>query len=310
MNQFDEYFVREFVEEYRVGHMSRRDMMRRVLYIAGGVASTAALLESLGVPPVALAETTALAPLFAQTASPLSVPPDDPTVSSQWISFPNQTDGATIMAYEARPTSASGPLPIVMVCMRNQGVEPQIQDVARRWAKLGYIGTAVDLLSREGGTNGIADKAQIPALLSRADPNRHVSDFQAAADYYASQSDADATRLGINGFCFGGGIVWRSAEAIQSLKAAVPFYGAAPPLDQVPNIQAAVLGVYSADPNDFANNNRDAVEAALSSAGITHQVNVYPDTHHDFYNDTGQAYNPQQAMAAWSDAVTWMQTYV
>jgi carboxymethylenebutenolidase len=315
MNQFEEYFVREFVEDYRVGHMSRRDMMRRVLYISGGIASTAALLSSLGVPTVASADSAQIAqiappPPDATRVSPLSVAPDDPAVSTQWISFTNQNDGATIMAYEARPSNASGPLPVVLVCMRNQGVEPQIQDVTRRWAKLGYIAAAVDLLSREGGTEGIAEKAVIPALLSGADPNRHVSDFQAAADYYGTQSDADATRMGMNGFCFGGGIVWRSAEAIQALKAAVPFYGAPPPLDQVPNIQAAVLGVYSADPNDFANNNRDGLDAALTSAGITHQMNVYPDTHHDFYNDTGQAYNPDQAMAAWNDAVNWMQTHV
>jgi carboxymethylenebutenolidase len=309
MNQFEEYFVREFVEEYRVGHMSRRDMMRRVLYITGGIASTAALLESLGVPPVAFAQ-AAPPPAAPQAASPLSVAPDDPAVATQWISFTNQNDGATIMAYEARPSAAAGPLPVLLVCMRNQGVEPHIQDVTRRWGKLGYIAAAVDLLSREGGTSGITDTARIPAILSGADPKRHVSDFQAAADYYATQSDADATRLGMNGFCFGGGIVWRSAEAIQSLKAAVPFYGAPPPLDQVPNIQAAVLGVYSADPNDSANNNRDAFEAALTAAGITHQLTVYPDTHHDFYNDTGRAYNEQQARAAWNDAVNWMQTYV
>ena len=310
MNQFEEYFVREFVEEYRIGHMSRRDMMRRVLYIAGGVASTAALLGSLGVPTAAFAQQAPAPASSGRGASPLSVAPDDPAVSTQWISFTNSSDGATIMAYEARPSNASGPLPVIMVCMRNQGVEPQIQDVTRRWAKLGYIAAAVDLLSREGGTAGITDRAQIPALLSGADPNRHVSDFHAAADYYAAQPDADGTRLGMNGFCFGGGIVWRSAEAIQSLKAAVPFYGAPPPLDQVPNIQAAVLGVYSADPNDFANNNRDGLDAALTSAGITHQVNVYPDTRHDFYNDTGQAYNEQQALNAWNDAVSWMATYV
>lgn len=306
MNQFEEYFVREFVEEYRVGHMTRRDMARRVLYITGGVASTASLLASLGVPTVAFAQTLpALAPSLDST-SPLSVPPDDPAVSTQWISFTNSDDGASIMAYEARSSTAASPMPVILVCHRNQGVEPQIQDVTRRWAKLGYIAAAVDLLSRDGGTSGVADKAKIPALLSGTDPNRHVSDFQAAADYYAGQSDADATRLGMNGFCFGGGITWRSAEAIQTMKAAVPFYGAPPPIDQVPNIQAAVLGVYSSDPNDFANNDRDALEAALKAAGKTYQVNVYPDTHHDFYNDTGQSYNEQQALAAWNDAVSWM----
>ncbi|MBV9169829.1 MAG: dienelactone hydrolase family protein [Chloroflexi bacterium] len=309
MNQFQEYFVREFVEEYRIGHMSRRDMMRRVLFITGGVASTATLLASLGVPTAALAQPEVLAEAPAD-ASPLSVPPDDPSVSANWISFPNQQDGATIMAYEARPADASGPLPVMLVCHRNQGVEPQIQDVARRWAKLGYIAAAVDLLSREGGTNGVADKAQIPAMLSNTDANRHVSDFVAAADYYSGSSDADASRLGMNGFCFGGGITWRTAEALPSMKAAAPFYGAPPPLDQVPNIGAAVLGVYSADPNDFANNNRDGLDAALSQAGVTHQMNVYPGTKHDFYNDTGQAYNEQQALTAWHDAVNWMQMYL
>lgn len=310
MNQFEEYFVREFVEEYRVGHMSRRDMMRRVVYITGGAASAAALLSSLGVPSVANAQPAPATSPAANPPSPLSVAADDPAVSAQWISFTNEDDGATIMAYEARPSDASDPLPVMLVCMRNMGVEPHIQDVTRRWAKLGYMAAAVDLLSREGGTNGIADKAQIPSMLSSADPNRHVGDFQAAADYYATEADADATRLGMNGFCFGGGIVWRAAEAIQTMKAAVPFYGAPPPLDQVPNIQAAVLGVYSADPNDFANANRDGLDAALSDAGIIHQMNVYPDTHHDFYNDTGQAYNAEQAMAAWNAAVEWMQRYI
>jgi carboxymethylenebutenolidase len=311
MNQFEEYFVHEFVEDYRVGHLSRRDLIRRVLYITGGVASTAAVLGALGVPRLAFAE-PAPEPLLAQPApSPLSVAADDPAVSTQWISFPNESDGATIMAYEARPSDAGqGGLPVMLVCMRNQGVEPHIQDVARRWAKLGYIAAAVDLLSRDGGTTGIADKAQIPALLSAADPNRHVSDFQAAAAYYAGDADADASRMGMNGFCFGGGITWRAAEAIETLKAAVPFYGAPPPLDQVPTIKAAVLGVYSADPKDFANANRDGLDSALSAAGITHQMNVYPDTHHDFYNDTGQSYNEQQALAAWTDAVNWMKTYV
>jgi carboxymethylenebutenolidase len=289
--------------------MSRRDMMQRVLYITGGVASTAALLSALGVPSAAFAQPEVLESVPLGD-SPLSVPPDDPTVSTRWVSFPNPDDGATIMAYEARPADASGPLPVMLVCHRNQGVEPHIQDVARRWAKLGYIAAAVDLLSREGGTTGVADKAQIPSLLSNTDPNRHVSDFQAAAAYYGGVADADASRLAMNGFCFGGGITWRTAEAIPEMKAAAPFYGAPPPLDRVPKIGAAMLGVYSADPNDFANNNRDGLDAALSQAGVTHQMNVYPGTRHDFYNDTGQAYNEAQALAAWNDAVAWMQQFV
>ena len=309
MNEFQEYFVHEFVEEYKEGNMSRRDMMRRVLYITGGVASTAALLSAMGVPTVAAApvEVETDAPL---ADSPLAVSENDPSVSAQWVTFPNAVDGATIMAYEARPADASGPLPVVLLCHRNAGVEPHIQDVARRWAKLGYLTAAVDLLSRNGGTDGIQDKSQIPSLLSSADPNRHVSDFSAAADYYTSNPDADPNRMGMNGFCFGGSITWRSVEAIPALKAGVPFYGGVPPLEQVPNIKAAMLGVYSSDPSDNANARRDDLDAALTEAGITHQLNAYPGTRHDFYNDTGQAYNEPQALAAWGDATTWMQKYV
>ena len=308
MNEFQQYFIHEFVEEYKEGHMSRRDMMRRVLYITGGVASTAALLSSMGVPTALAAppEVITYAPL---ADSPLSVSESDPGISAQWVTFPNPVDGATIMVYEARPADATGPLPVVLLCHRNAGVEPHIQDVARRWAKLGYLTAAVDLLSREGGTENL-DRAQIPSMLSSVDPNRHVSDFSAAADYYTSNPDADANRMGMNGFCFGGSITWRSVEAMPLLKAGVPFYGGAPPIDQVPNIQAAMLGVYSSDPNDNANARRDDLEAALTAAGITHQLKPFPGTRHDFYNDTGQAYNEEQALAAWSDATAWMQQYV
>ena len=104
-------------------------------------------------------------------------------------------------------------------------------------------------------------------------------DFASAVDYYRTQPElADTGRNpGMNGFCFGGGVTWRSTEMIGDLKAAVPFYGGPPPLDQVSNINAAVLGVYSSDPNDFANANRDALDSALNAA-VVHEFRVYPET--------------------------------
>lgn len=308
MSSFQDYFVEEFVEEYKAGRMSRRDMMRRILFITGGVASAAALLTSMGVPQIALAQQQTSTSATPST-SPLSVAPNDPAVPTQSVSFPNSSDGATIMAYEARPTGASGPLQVVLVCHQNAGITPQIQDVARRWAKQGYLTCAVDLLSRNGGTAAIADPAQIPAILAAVDPNRNVSDFQAAATYYTTQPSADASRMAMNGFCFGGSITWRAAEAL-ALKAAVPFYGSVPPLDQVPNIQAAMLGVYSSDPNDPANKSRDDLVGALTSANVTYQMNVYGETHHAFFDDTGASYNQQAAVAAWGDAVNWLKVHV
>lgn len=238
--------------------------------------------------------------------SPISVAPGDPAVDAKDITF--QGNGATLMAYEARPKGATGVLPVVLVCHENMGLTPHIRDVARRYAKEGYLASALDLLSREGGTAKVTDRSKIPALLSATSAiDQEIGDFKALADYYTQQK---ATSIGINGFCFGGGIVWRSTEAIPALKAAVPFYGALPPLDQVKNIKAAVLGVYSADPNDFANKDRDKLDQALKEANVTHQSKVYPGTRHAFNNDTGAAYNQQQALAAWKDTLDWFGKYL
>ena len=116
--------------------------------------------------------------------------------------------------------------------------------------------------------------------------------------------------MGMPGFCFGGGIVWRTVTANPDLEAAAPAYGAPPPLDQVPRIEAAVHGVYSSDPNDFANNNRDALEAALTSANVTHVLKVYPNTAAGLNNDTGNAFSLDGSLAAWSDVQAWFTQYL
>jgi len=301
MNDLQAYMVHEYVADYQEGHLSRRDLIRRVLSITGSVVATASLLAAAG------AATAGAAPAWQAARSPLSVPADDPAIDGQDITFPGN-DGATIMAYQARPSAAAGPLPTVLVCHQNRGLNEHIRDVARRFAREGYLACAVDLLSRQGGTATVTDPNQFAALLTGpdVDQGQFVEDFRSAVGYYGGQPDlAQADRMGMNGFCFGGGVTWRSVEAIPELKAAVPFYGAAPPLDGVPAIKAAVLGVYSSDPNDFANKGRDELAAALTSAGVSHKLNVYPDTKHAFHDDTGPSYNPDQALAAWRDMLTW-----
>jgi carboxymethylenebutenolidase len=198
----------------------------------------------------------------------------------------------------------------VLICHENRGLTDHIRDVARRYAVEGYLACALDLLSREGGTAAIADASSIPAILTEGDPLRHVADFQAAIASYEGIAEADTSRVGMNGFCFGGGITWLAATQIAELKAAAPFYGPPPPLDAVPNITAAVLGVYSDDPSDFANEGRDALEAALTESGVTFQINVYPSSQHGFHNDTGQRYSEEAATAAWGDTLAWFGQYV
>lgn len=355
MNDLQEYLVHEFVADYQSGFMTRRDMIRRVLYITGGAASTATLLLSLGCGPGAASPTAAPAakptdapkpaaspaasppspaaspaaaaapkpatvpsPAAAASSSPspapaalspLSVAATDPAIEVADITFPNE--GATIRAYQARPRG-NGPFPLVLVCHENQGLTDHVRDVARRLAKEGYIGCAVDLLSREGGTAGVADPAQRPALLSgqqAVSADRHVSDFQAALRHYTGQPFVRPGAYAMTGFCFGGGITWRAATKMPELKATAAWYGPPPPLADVPNIKAAVFGIYSSDPQDFANNGREALEAALKAANITHQLKVYPNTQHGFNNDTGARYNQEQALAAWRDLLEWFTRY-
>jgi carboxymethylenebutenolidase len=320
LGQFENYLVHEFVEDYEDGLMTRRDMMRRVLHITGSVAATATILTKLGVTP--MSRSAAAAQEASPTAvpgprSPISVPADDPRIIGEDITFPNAD--ATIMAYQARPSGmggtpvaeAGGAAPLVLICHENRGLTDHIRDVARRWAVEGYVACAVDLLSRDGGTASIADPSQIPSLLS-PDENRpqQVGDFQAAIEHYKTQDFADTTRVGMTGFCFGGGVTWLSATQIPELKGAAPYYGPPPPLDQVPNIQAAVIGIYSDDPDDFANEGRDELVQALQAAGTTFEIKIYPNTQHAFNNDTGQRYNEEQSLAAWADVTAWFAQYV
>jgi carboxymethylenebutenolidase len=237
--------------------------------------------------------------------SPLSVPEGDPAVISSDVTFPSQGD--EIMAYLVRP-AAEGVYPAILVCHENRGLTPHIRDVARRFAKEGYVALALDLLSRDGGSATI-DPEQAPALLSEAPPERHVGDFQAGFDYLQTLEYVEGERVGMTGYCFGGGVTWRSATTIPGLKAAAPYYGPAPDLAQVPNIKAAVFGVY-AELDERINGGKADLEKALADAGITYQMKVYPGVNHAFHNDTGERYDEAQATQAWQDTLAWFEQYV
>lgn len=305
LGQVEHYLIHEFIEDYEDGLLSRRGMVRRVVGITGGIATAATVLTAYGVQPISRAAAQESTPAPITPQSERSVAADDPRIAGENVSF--EGNDATLLAYQAQPAEASGPLPLVLVCHENRGLTEHIRDVARRWAVEGYLAVALDLLSREGGTDAIADPADAPGLLTRdVDINRHVGDFRAALDHYLAMTDlVDPDRIAMQGFCFGGGVTWRAAQQLPELKAAAPYYGPPPPLDQVPDIKAAVLGVYSDDPSDFANNGLEELRAALEEAGIVHEIKVYPGTQHAFHNDTGARYNAEQATAAWNDTVAW-----
>jgi len=313
LNPMQRYLCHEFVEDYEDGILSRRDMISRVLHITGSAAAAATTLTLLGVKAGGAQEATP--PLPEGPQSPLSVAEDDPKVIAGDVTFPGG-DGMTVTAYQAMPSGAMatpdpatpaavGSYPLILICHENRGLTDHIRDVARRFAANGYLASALDLLSREGGTAAVPDPSEIPAILTEGDPARHVADFQAALAYYQTVAEADTSRAGMNGYCFGGGITWQAATAMPELRAAVPFYGPPPPLDAVPNIQAAVLGVYSDDPDDFASEGLEDLETALEESSVTFQINIYPNSGHAFHNDTGARYAEEAALAAWQDTLNW-----
>ncbi len=317
---FRKYLIEEFYDDYREGEISRRTFIRRVAFLTGSMAATVAAMSAVGCQPLELPAATEPMPTAAaaeeaagatipqpvpDAKSPFSVPEGDPDVHGEMITFPN--GGDEIMGYLAMP-AAAGVYPAILVCHENRGLNAHIEDVARRLAKNGYVALAVDLLSREGGT-AANDRDAVPALLTDAGADRHVADFLAAADYLKTLDSVDGERMGMIGFCFGGGITWRVATALPDLDAAVPFYGPAPDLAAVPDIQAAVLGVY-AELDERIGAGIPDLQAALDAAGTTYQINIYPGVNHAFHNDTGDRYVEEQATQAWQDALAWFAEYV
>ena len=239
--------------------------------------------------------------------SGVTVSPDDPTIEAGPVTFRSKV-GILILGYLSRPR-AQGMYPGILVIHENRGMLPHFPDVTRRLAKEGYAALAIDLVSREGGTAKFTDSAEVSGILARAPRERVVEDMNAGLDYLRGLSYVQRDRLGAIGFCFGGGMVWLLAASNPELKAAVPFYGPRPPLPDVPNMRAAVLGVY-AENDTFVNPGVPDLEAALKQNRKLYQFKTYPGTGHAFFNDTGARYNAAGATTAWKDALSWFSLYL
>jgi carboxymethylenebutenolidase len=254
--------------------------------------------------------TTAATAEAAQPASTaaaqINIPENDPAIQVGALEFPS--GDATVKAYLARP-AGEGQHPAVLVCHENRGLTDYIRDVARRLAKAGYVALAVDLLSRQGGTAAISDPADVPGILGQAPPEQFVQDFQAGWTYLKGQPFVRPGGVGMVGFCFGGGVTWRVAAKLADLKAAVPFYGPVPPVEEVPGIQAAVLGIYGGN-DQRVNQGIPTVEAAMKQNGKTYEKMIYPNADHAFHNDTGTRYNADAARDAWTRTLAWFSKYL
>lgn len=303
------YVVEEFAEDYREGEIERREFLRRTILLGGGIGGARTLLTSLGIAGVSAAELAQAQQAQAQAQPPESKPlvdPNDPAIKAEMITF--SARGFDQMAYLARPAGVVS-APGVMVIHENRGLQPHIQDVARRVAKAGYIALAPDLMSKVGGTAKFTDTAQISTYLAQTSGDEHVANLQEALKVLAGTQGVQSDKLGVVGFCFGGGLTWRMATEAPNLKAAVPFYGPAPDAAKVPNIKAAVLGIYGG--NDARiNAGIPALETALKSANIRYQIKIYEGANHAFNNDTGANYKKDAAEDAWNMTLNWFKTYL
>jgi carboxymethylenebutenolidase len=302
------YILEEWEEEYRHGRVSRREFLRRIAVYAGSAALGVPVLAGLGYDvsgdEVALAATSA-PPLPSPAAAPL-VPPDDPDLEAAMVSFP--LGGTTVLGYLATPRGATRS-PGILVVHENRGLTDHFTDVPRRFAKVGYAALVVDLASPAGGTETFADPAEVTAFLGRTPPDQLVAMLNAGVQYLAGLPAVRPGRVGTVGFCFGGGLVWRLITQNAALRAAVPFYGPNPPLDDVPKIRAAVLAVYGALDGRI-DAGIPAIREALEKAGVVHDIVVYPGAGHAFFNDTGPNYNDTAARDAWARALGWFGRYL
>ena len=291
----------------------RREFLRRMAIIGGGAVVGGTLLSGLAcgaeTPTATMVPdpTVAPTPMAIPTPGPgETVSPDDPRIEAGPVEF--TTAATTVMGYLSRP-KGDGPHPSVLVIHENRGMQPHFPDITRRYALQGYTALSVDLLSRKGGTAAFADSNQARDALREITQDDFMADLNASVDYLQSLPYVRADRIGVTGFCFGGGLTWLMSVRNSEIAAAVPFYGSAPPLDEVPNLNAPVLGIYGGD-DQRINSGVPELEAALQQNGKVYRVITYPGAGHAFFNDTGQRYHQEAATAAWQETLGWFDEHL
>ncbi|GAA4988286.1 carboxymethylenebutenolidase [Nonomuraea thailandensis] len=301
MTPIQRYLAEEVALDHVDGLIPRREALRRLALLGLGLPAATALLTACGAPPESAAPQSPSAPTSLQggTPSPSGSPAGPSPLPTEAITFAGP-EGTTLQAAWA---AAEEPKGGVLVIHENRGLTDHVRSVAGRLAASGYSALALDLLSREGGTATFTDSAQATAKLGEIDDARFVADMKAAVGELARR--ADGLKLGMMGFCFGGGMTWLLLSSAEPrLSAAVPFYGPLPENADMAGTKAAVLGVY-AEQDDRVNATRDAAEAALTEAKLTHELVTFPGVGHAFFNDTGQRYNADAAAQAYERVLDW-----
>jgi carboxymethylenebutenolidase len=260
-----------------------------------GFLEAAAKFAAAGVTAAGLLE--ALSPRFAEAAQ---VPATDPRIKTEFVEVPSPEGYGKVRGYLVRPARPGGKLPAVLVVHENRGLNPHIEDIARRLALEKFIVFAPDALFSLGGYPGDEDKAR--ELFSKLDQTKIREDFVASANWLRARPGGNG-KLGVVGFCYGGGIAHFLATRLPDLDAAVAFYGNPPSPEAAGQVKAQLL-VHLAENDERINSAWPAYEAALKSAGVKFEVFKYPGTQHGFNNDTTPRYDEASAKLAWQRTLT------
>jgi carboxymethylenebutenolidase len=269
----------DLFHEYQHGDISRRSFLDRAGKFAVGGLTVAAIFESMK-PNYAWAQ---------------QVPKDDARIKTESATAPSPQGNGSIKGYFARPAKASGKLPGVLVVHENRGLNPYVEDVARRLAVANFVAFAPDGLTSVGGYPGDDEKGA--EKFREVNGAKMVEDFVAAAQWLQKRPECTG-KIGAVGFCFGGGIVNTLAVRLPDLGAAAPFYGRQPSAEDTAKIKAPIVAHYAGnDPGVDAG--IPAFEAALKANHKKYEIFVYEGTQHGFHNDTTPRYDEAAAKLAW-----------
>jgi carboxymethylenebutenolidase len=277
-------------DQYVHGDISRRDFLSSVPKYALLGLSAEALLEALN-------------PRFAEAQQ---IAGNDPRIKASYVEFASPKGNGKIRGYLVQPANFKGKLPTVLVIHENRGLNPHIEDIARRLALDNFIAFAPDALFTLGGYPGDEDKAR--ELFQKLDKTKTQADFLTAANYLKKLPHGNG-KVGAVGFCYGGGIVNYLATQLPDLAAGVPFYGAQPTAEDAAKIKAPLL-IHYAGIDERINAGWPAYETALKQAGVNYEAHTYPNVQHGFNNDTTPRYDAGTAKLAWDRTVSFFNVYL
>ena len=275
--------VFDLYDDYAHNRIDRRQFGEKLTTYAVGGVTVAALMSFL----------------MPDYQGGTQIQPNDPRLKSEYVNYPSPKGAGTIKALLSKPVDAKKKLGGIVVVHENRGLNPHIEDVARRAALAGFIAIAPDMLTPLGGYPGTDDQGR--ELQSKRNRDEMLEDFIAAYDYLKANKDCNG-KIGVVGFCFGGWITNMMAVRIPDLAAAVPFYGGQPAAEDVPKINAPLL-IHYGELDTRVNEGWPAYEAALKANKKEYTEYMYPNANHGFHNDTTPRYDKAAAELAWKRTV-------